>query len=76
MRRFRLTKAAKILILILVIAVLGIGVFVGLKSGIVKFKDGENKAETSVDYDADGNVMNTEKTDDKAINLSLDEWIG
>lgn len=76
MRRFRLTKAAKILILILVIAVLGIGVFVGLKSGIVKFKDNGNKAETSVDYDADGNVMNTEKTDDKAINLSLDEWIG
>lgn len=76
MRRFRLTKAAKILILILVIAVLGIGVFVGLKSGIVKFKDGKNKAETSVGYDADGNVMNTEKTDDKTINLSLDEWIG
>lgn len=76
MRRFRLTKAAKILILILVIAVLGIGVFVGLKSGIVKLKDGGSKAGTSVDYDADGNVMNTEKTDDKTINLSLDEWIG
>ena len=76
MRRFRLTKAAKILILMLVNAVLGIGVSVGLNSGSVKFKDNGNKAETSVDYDADGNVMNTEKTDDKAINLSLDEWIG
>ena len=67
MKRFRLTKGAKILILVLVIAILGGGIFIGLKSGVVK---------NDLKPDADGNVINTSKETADTINLSLDEWIG
>lgn len=75
--RFRLTKTAKVLALLLVIAILvGLG-FAGVKTGFIKLKDKEaKKATASVDYDSNGNVMTTDKTDEKTINLSLDEWIG
>lgn len=95
MRRFRLTKAAKILILLLIVALIGGGVFAGLKTGVLKTStDTETKKEESVtpnspsnkveeskenstlDYDENGNVMNTEKTSEDTINISLDEWIG
>ena len=62
-KRFRLTKASKILIMVLVIALIGGGVFAGLKTGIVKMNSG-----TKIDV---------KKSDsDGTINLSLDEWIG
>lgn len=67
MKRFRLTKGAKILIIILVMALIGGGIFMGLKSGIVK---------NDLKPDADGNVINTSKESADTINLSLDEWIG
>ncbi len=69
-KRFRLTKASKILIVVLVIALIGGGVFAGLKSGFVTSKH------FNITTDEDGNVINTDKSDDKTINLSLDEWIG
>lgn len=69
MRRFRLTTGAKILIFVLVFAIIGVGVFFGVKSGHIK-------NDLKPVYDDNGNVMNTEKTDKKTINLSLDEWIG
>ena len=75
MRRFRLTKAAKILILIIALALVGVGVFAGLKTGFIKTSDNK-KEEIKVDYDSNGNVINTVKTDATTINLSLDEWIG
>lgn len=75
MRRFRLTKAAKLLITLLVIIVLGGGAFVGLKTGVVKLK-GDKQTEKASGYDSDDNVMNTKKTDEKTINVSLDEWTG
>ena len=85
-RRFRLTKASKILIFILVVALLGGGVFAGLKTGVVKTNSDkkESVSENKNDYndnntiyaDEDGNVINTDKSDDKTINISLDEWIG
>lgn len=74
--RFRLTKAAKVLIFVLIVAILGALGFVGIKTGLVKTNGSSKKSEKSVDYDENGNVMNTEKEDDKTINLSLDEWIG
>lgn len=89
MRRFKLTKAAKLLIMVVVLAVIGGAAFAGVKTGFVK--TGAEKAETTIDttkdetvvvsndaptYDENGNVMNIEKTDDNTINLSLDEWIG
>ena len=67
MKRFRLTKGAKVLILILVIALIGGGIFMGLKTGVVK---------NDLKPDADGNVINTSKESADTINLSLDEWIG
>lgn len=75
MKRFRLTKAAKILIMVVVVALLGTGVFAGVKTGLVSTGKDKNK-DVAVDYDENGNVMNTDKTDDATINLSLDEWIG
>ena len=79
MKRFRLTKAAKILIMVVVVALLGGGVFAGLQTGLITTGDkttNKGNSNTVVDYDANGNVMNTTKTDDATINLSLDEWIG
>lgn len=69
-KRFRLTKASKILIMVLVIVLIGGGVFAGLKSGLVTSKHFD------ITTDEDGNVINMDKSDDKTINLSLDEWIG
>ena len=75
MRRFRLTKAAKILIMVLVLALTGGGVFAGVKTGFIKTSTESEKAETIVNitedetllatenaptYDENGNVMNIE----------------
>lgn len=68
--QYKLTTFSKVLILILVLALAGTGVFFGLKSGKVKTKNMEKL------MDDDGNVINTEKTTEDTINLSLDEWIG
>lgn len=83
-RRFRLTKAAKILLLVVVMVLIGGGVFFGIKGGLIKTTP--NKATVSTEkvkdktgnssVDKDGNVINTEKDNNKTINLSLDEWIG
>ena len=70
-KRFKLTKAAKVLILLVVVALIGGGVFAGLKTGVVKPDE-----ELAALMDDDGNVINTEKTSEDTINLSLDEWIG
>lgn len=84
MKRFKLTKAAKILIFMVIVAVIGGGAFLGVKSGLVKTKSQKTTTTTNDDFksketvvaDNDGNVINTDKSDDKTINLSLDEWIG
>ena len=66
-KRFRLTKGAKILVFVLIIGILAGGVSIGLKTGVVK---------NDIYTDESGNVINTEKTSADTINLSLDEWIG
>lgn len=77
MKRFRLTKAAKILIMVLVVALLGGGVFAGLKTGLITTDKNKDKTNSvTLDYDENGNVMDVDTEDDTAINLSLDEWIG
>ena len=43
MKRFRLTKAAKILIMVVVVALLGTGVFAGVKTGLVSTGKDKNK---------------------------------
>lgn len=85
-KRFRLTKTAKIMIFVLIIALLGGGVFAGLKTGIVKTgnksEQEAEKSNSSVNSNVDtSNKETTTNTNNKSettnvINLSLDEWVG
>lgn len=86
-KRFRLTKASKILIVILIVTLIGGGVLAGLKTGFIKTKTAassnvkENVAaankDTSSDSGTPSSENSTKKTDgDTTINLSLDEWTG
>ena len=83
-KRFRLTKASKILIMILIVALIGGGVFAGLKTGFIKTKNDTKTDSVLTDNDTNSNVntsaeanADSKKTDsDGTINLSLDEWIG
>lgn len=87
-KRFRLTKTAKILLFVIIVALIGGGVFLGVKGGLIKTSGDkepgvveENTKSDVKDTDSslvndDGNVINTEKDDNKTINISLDEWIG
>lgn len=68
-KRFRLTTGAKILIAIIIAAVVGGGIWYGMKSGLIK-------NDIKPVYDENGNVMNTVKDRKDTINVSLDEWIG
>lgn len=90
MKRFRLTKTAKILIMIIVLALLGGAAFIATKTGFVKSNKSQNpnKTETTTLPNNDENETNQNNTsssssdktdtsnDGKTINLSLDEWIG
>lgn len=83
MRRFRLTKAAKILIMLVVIVALAGGAFAALKTGFIKTgKDKDTaKVETSNEKNetSENNIVATSDdydASDATINLSLDEWIG
>lgn len=86
-RRFRLTKAAKILIFILVVCALGGGVFWGVRSGRIKTKSekttdvvevskGYNAKEKNGDKDTADKSSPKNDRESKTIKLSLDEWIG
>lgn len=88
-RRFRLTKAAKILIVVILIALIGVGIFLGLKSGLIKTEDNTNnntittESNKNDDITVDNNKPNTNTTtppqnngEENTINLSIDEWVG
>lgn len=91
-RRFRLTKAAKIILVVLIMAAIGGGLFWGVKSGVIKTKsdDGKITAQTKPAENAgseqkpgkpsEKNPATTadkgSKDSDEVIDLSLDEWIG
>lgn len=70
-RRFRLTKAAKALIFILVTVLIVGGAFTALKTGFVKWNSDKKDVKTTA-------TVKKKKIDtkDSTINLSLDEWIG
>lgn len=75
-KRFRLTKAAKILIFILIVALVGGGIFGLTKSGLIKpSKDKENPSTVAEKEDPTAAAGKID-TSDKSINLSLDEWVG
>ena len=82
-KRFKLTKTAKVLLMLLFVAIIGGGILAGIKTGVIKTKTAAAKTESTSQKkgdaavpDEDSNVINTDKTDEKTINLSLDEWIG
>lgn len=85
-KRFRLTKTAKIMIFVLIIALLGGGVFVGLKTGLVKTDSKSEKGVEMSNPSVDSEVEASDKKVDSnsenksentnTINLSLDEWVG
>lgn len=91
-RRFRLTKAAKVILVVLIMVAIGGGLFWGVKSGVIKTKsdDGGATAQTKPAENA-GSEQKPEKPSEKnpvttadkgiedsdeVIDLSLDEWIG
>lgn len=77
MKRFQLTKAAKILIFVLIVALLAGGGYVGYSKGLIKSKD-KPKTENSNVENSSSKPVSVKKVDTKnsTINLSLDEWIG
>lgn len=78
MKRFRLTKQAKILLMALVIALLGVGIFGAFKAGFIKEsvpKTDKTEQIDNVEVSTTEEVTNTSK-EDGVINLSLDEWVG
>jgi len=64
-KRFKLTKVAKILILVLILAIAGGGIAVGMKTGVIKNGGDSDKPVSS------GSAKN-----DETIDISLDEWVG
>lgn len=81
-KRFRLTKAAKILIMVLIVALIGGGIFAGLQTGMIQTKKNKNESivaktdDTNTNKENSVNKDNKTADDDTTINLSLDEWIG
>jgi hypothetical protein len=80
----RLTTFSKVLILILIIGIIGGGIYAGVRNGLIT-KKADKTVESNVKVeevtngpsaDEDGNVINTAKASNDTINLSLDEWIG
>lgn len=74
--KYKLTTFSKVLILILVLALVGGGIFAGVSKGVIKTRKGSKTVSGSIETDADGNVINTTKDSEDTINLSIDEWIG
>ena len=67
-KRFRLTKASKILIVFLIVALIGGGVFAGLKTGFIKTKTAassdvkENVAAANKDTSSDSGTPSSENS--------------
>ncbi|MBQ9390707.1 MAG: ABC transporter substrate-binding protein, partial [Lachnospiraceae bacterium] len=87
----RLTTLSKVLILLLIIGLIGGGIFAGVSKGFIKTNKDKSTDNTTIasndkttsseivsveDINEDGNVINTTKSSSDTINLSLDEWIG
>lgn len=78
-KRFRLTKTAKILIMVLIVALVGGGLFAGVKTGIVKTGDKTTVADDNKNNVTTNNTSSNKNdvdVSDDTINISVDEWIG
>lgn len=73
MGRFRLTKAAKILLVGVVAAGVAGGAYVGVKSGFIELDKKPAKQEVTNKVEMSKPAVKDDRT---TINLSLDEWVG
>lgn len=64
-KRFRLTKAAKILIMVLIVALIGGGIFAGVQTGVIQTK--KDKSTTSETVAKTENTSDNEDVDKKNI---------
>lgn len=77
----RLTLFSKILILLIILGLLGGGIYAGLSSGIIKKKD-KTPEQATIEKNVKQSEKNTttsssNSTDEtNIINLSIDEWVG
>lgn len=87
MGRYRLTTASKIIMIILVLALAGGGIFAGVKTGFIKTSSKNqnevmemevNKVKDRVENNqTDMNVSNdSDELSNNTINMSIDEWVG
>lgn len=72
MSKFKLTKAGRAVVGVVLAVAVAIGVVGGIKDGVIKF---DKKKPTASDKPAT-NVTTNASTGDDTINLSLDEWAG
>lgn len=75
MKRFKLTIAAKVIIFVLCVAVLGAGAYFGMGLLPVETEDESSYSQNKQNIGGNTNNPNT-SADDDTIYLSLDEWIG
>lgn len=71
MSKFKLTKAGRAVVGVVLAVAVAIGVVGGIKGGLIKF---DKKKPTSSKPGT--NVTTNASTGDDTINLSLDEWAG
>ena len=64
-KRFRLTKAAKILIMVLIVALIGGGIFAGVQTGVIKTKKDKKESIVAKTDDTDTNKENSANKDNK-----------
>lgn len=72
MSKFKLTKAGRAVVGVVLALAVAIGVVGGIKGGVIKF---DKKKPIASDKPAT-NVTTNASTGDDTINLSLDEWAG
>lgn len=70
-KRFKLTKAARVIIFLLIIAVIGGAGYFALSSGVIKTDE-----KTEVTNKTTNETLASKPSETKEINLSLDEWTG
>ena len=74
MSKFKLTKAGRAVVGVVLAVAVAIGVVGSIKSGVIKFdkkKPTTSKPSTSISTDKP-----SDSAEDDTINLSLDEWAG
>ena len=73
MSKFKLTKAGRAVVGVVLAVAVAVGVVGGIKGGVIKF---DKKKPTTSSKPTTNVSTNTSASDDNTINVSLDEWAG